>query len=50
MVRDIVENHVITLRIFGEILFRVINDLIGAERLDKIDISRAANAGDICAE
>ena len=34
----------------GEILFGVIDDVIGAERLHKFEIPRAANAGYLCAE
>ena len=50
MIRDVVQNHVVLLLTFGEILFCVINDAIGAERSDKIDIPRAAHAGDVRAE
>src|SRR5437879_2439706 len=50
MVRNIVENHVVAFSTFSEILFRVINYVIRAERSDKIDISGAANASDIGAE
>src|SRR5439155_5667 len=50
MVRNIVENHVVAFSTFSEILFRVINHVIRAERSDKINISGAANASNIGAE
>src|SRR5207249_8369198 len=50
MVRNIVENHVVAFSTFSEILFRVINHVIRAERSDKINISGAANASNIRAE
>src|SRR6266576_945817 len=50
MVRNIIENYVVTFSTFSEILFRVINDAIRAERADKIDIARAADAGHIRAQ
>src|ERR1700730_10291994 len=50
MVWNVVENHVVTLPTFGEILFCVIDDTICAERSHKIDISGAAYAGHVCAE
>src|SRR5207249_7453784 len=50
MVRNVVENHVITLVTFGEILFGVINYMIRPERSDHLQISRAAHAGHIGAE
>ena len=37
-------------RSLGEIFFGVINHVIGADRADKIDIARAANAGHFRAE
>ena len=40
MVRNIVENHVVTLFTFGEILFGVINDVICAEQSDQVQIPR----------
>src|SRR5207249_10703942 len=45
MVRNVVENHVITLVTFGEILFGVINYMIRPERSDHVQISRATDAG-----
>ena len=42
MVADVVQNQVVTLGPFGEVLFRIIDDLIGAERADKLDVPRAA--------
>ena len=47
MISHIVEHHVVTFRALGEILFGVIDYVIGTERFDKIDIARAANAGHI---
>src|SRR5881409_3141552 len=43
MVVNVVEDHVVTLVALREIFFRVIDDVIGADRSDKIDIARAAN-------
>src|SRR5947207_1476121 len=45
MVRNVVENHVITLVTFGEILFGIINYMIRPERSDHFQISRATDAG-----
>src|ERR1700730_1990001 len=50
MVRNVVENYVVAFRAFGEILFRVIDDVIRAERSHKIDILRTADTGHIRAE
>src|SRR6266404_7016933 len=50
MIRNVVENDVVTFRTFSEILFRVIDDVIRAERSNKIDIPRTADARHICAE
>src|SRR6266480_1822214 len=50
MVRNVVQNHVVTLVTFGEILFRVIDDMICAKRSDHVYNPRAAYAGHICAE
>src|SRR5439155_8590897 len=50
MVWNIVENYIVTLFAFGEVLFRVINHVICAERSDKIDISRTAHTSHIRAE
>ena len=45
MVRDVVENHVVPLVAFGEILFGVIDHATMAPSdLNKLDISRAAHA------
>src|SRR5947207_3457215 len=49
MVRNVVENNIITLIALCEILFCIIDDVIRAERSDKIDIPCAANTGHICA-
>src|SRR5205823_14718142 len=45
MVRNVVENHVITLVTFGEILFGVVNYMMRPERSDHFQISRATDAG-----
>src|SRR6266700_3323787 len=50
MVRNVVENHIVTLPAFGEIFFGVINDVIRAERSNHIHISRTAYTGHIRAE
>ena len=50
MVRNVVENYIVTLFAFGEILFRVINHVIGTEGSDKVDIAGTAHAGHIGAE
>src|SRR5439155_16927363 len=49
MVGNVVQNHVVTLIAFGEILFSVINNMICTERSDQVQISCTANAGHICA-
>src|SRR5437870_10786906 len=50
MVSDQIVDHVVTLVGLSKILFCVIDNAIGADRFDKIDIARAANAGDFGAE
>src|SRR3984893_8763358 len=50
MVGNVIEDHVVTLVALGEILFAVIDDVIGADRSDKIDIPCAANSRDLCAK
>ena len=50
MVPDVVENQVVAFRALGEILFGVIDDVIGADRSDHVYVSRAAHAGDVCPE
>ena len=50
MVANVIENHVVALVALGEILFCVIDDVIGANRSDKIDIPRAANSRDLRAK
>src|SRR5712691_556227 len=50
MVRNVVENHIVTLPAFGEIFFGVINDVIRAERSNHIHISRTTYTGHIRAE
>ena len=50
MIADAVQQQVVTLSHGGEILLRVIDDAIGAEGADQVDISGAADAGDFRAE
>src|SRR5437773_4391436 len=50
MGRREVENEVVTLRAFGEILLGVINDAIGADGAHHLHFPRTAYAGHICAE
>jgi hypothetical protein len=50
VVVNVIKNHVVTLVTFGEILFGVVNDVICADRSDKIDFSRTAYARYLCAE
>src|SRR6266404_8399834 len=50
MVGNVIEDHVVTLVALGEIFIRVINDVIGADGSDKIDIPCAANSRDLCAK
>src|SRR5215467_12541761 len=45
MVAHAIENDVVTLSGFREILLRVVDDFIRAEGADEIDIPRAAHAG-----
>src|SRR4029077_15100547 len=50
MVTNEIEDQVVTFGPIGEILFGIINHVIGSDGTDKIDIARAANAGHFCAE
>src|SRR5215470_12370484 len=50
MVTNAVENYIVALRAFGEILPGVINDPICADGSHHFHIARAAYAGHICAE
>ena len=50
MISHIIENHIVTFLALGEIFFGVIDYVVGAERADKIEIARAADAGHICAK
>src|SRR6266487_3082539 len=50
MVANIIEDHVVTLVALGEILFCVIDDVVGANGSDQIEIPRAANRRYIRAE
>ncbi len=42
---DEIVDHVVTLIALGEVLFRVINHVIGTERSDEVQVSRATYAG-----
>src|SRR5262249_61441200 len=44
LVSNALENHVVSFLAFGEVLFRVIDDRVRANRLDELHISRAAYA------
>src|SRR5712691_10421790 len=50
MIPSAVENQVITLPTFGEILSSVINDVIRADGSDHVHIPGTAYASDLCAE
>src|SRR5713101_5528180 len=50
MIPNGVENEIVTLSTFGEILLGVINDPICADGSDHVHIPRTAHAGHICAE
>src|SRR5262245_41093545 len=44
MVANVIEDHVVTLVVLGEILFRVIDEVIRADGSHEIDIPCAANS------
>ena len=50
MVSDKIEDQVVTLVALGEIFLGVIDHVVRADGSDKIDIPRAADAGDFGAE
>src|SRR5438477_8861958 len=50
MVGNVIEDHVVTLAALGEILFCVIDDVIGADRSDKIEVACPTNSRDLCAK
>ena len=50
MVSNAIQNDVVTVAAFGEILLSIVNDLIRADGSDHVHITRAAYAGDIRAE
>ena len=50
MVADQIIDHVVTLISLRKIFLGVIDHAISANRFHKIDIARAANAGDLCAK
>src|SRR3954468_7722465 len=45
MAPDQIEHHVVTLRALGEVLARVVDDLVRAKRTNHLDVPRAADAG-----
>src|SRR6266404_4840473 len=45
MVIDQVVDYVVTLIALGEVLFRIIDYVIGADRSDQVQVFRAADAG-----
>src|SRR5204863_5644949 len=47
---DEIVDYIVTLLALGEVLFRVINHVIGTERSDQLQVFRAANAGYFRAE
>src|SRR5438552_511390 len=49
MIADQIENEIVTLIRLGEIFFRVVDHVIGADRPNKIDIASAADAGHLSA-
>src|SRR5262245_59027867 len=50
VIGDVVEEQVVPLRAFGEILFRVIDDVIGAEFSGYSHVARADYSGDLGVE
>src|SRR5204863_4542177 len=50
MVANIIEDHVVTQVALGEFSFGVIDNVVGSNWSDKIDISCAANSRDLCAK
>src|SRR5438093_12688758 len=48
MVRNVIQNYVVTLVALGKILLSVINYVICAERSDHVQISRAAYTSHVC--
>ena len=50
VIADIVQDQVITLAALGEILLRVIDDVIRPDGADQVQVSRAAYTGDLRAE
>src|SRR5439155_22791461 len=49
MITDEIENEIVTLIRLGEIFFRIVDGVIGADRPNKIDIASAADAGHLSA-
>ena len=50
MLRDVVEDQVVALITAGEVLLRVVDDVVCADRSDQVHLRRAAHAGHFCAE
>ena len=49
-IADVVEDEVVALARSREILLRVVDHVVGAERAHQLDVARAADAGDFGAE
>ena len=50
MLADGVEDDVVGLAVLREVLLRVVDHLVGAERADELDVLRVADGGDVGAE
>src|SRR2546428_13072417 len=50
MVRHVVEDEVVAVPVSGEVLTRVIDDVVGADRAHHLHVLRAAYAGHLGAE
>ena len=50
MVADVVEDEVVALGPGGEVDLRVVDDVVGADRADQLDVLRAADPGHLGAE
>src|SRR2546425_12014074 len=50
MVRHVVEDEVVAVPVLGEVLTRVIDDVVGADRAHHLHVLRAAYAGHLGAE
>ena len=50
MPQNVVKHEVVALLTFGEVLLRVVDDVVGADRPDQVLLRRAAHAGHLSAE